>query len=450
MSRRKLSVGPDGKADVMILTDPIPRHLSIVNWGANDRPASSWKSAEAPQELLRSPPTMIDIGGISLERLQSFIGETLDAWQEVIADVLSTPLSAAERGSRIRGHTTQAGARIAALATALGKKAQAATKTYKKVDLSLPEVPQNSTLQGELDRRHFSAAVQDASAALMDGSIAAMSGIGDGQSSTEMILNLFGQAANIFESWAAQLPDGVVGVSRAPETTEKAGARHSKSDKNKMQQMLGLLRDILGEDEPPTSTENSAMNIEDLKSLAESDPVGFLNILRTAIKSAKEAGVTDTRKFMWGETGVDPHTTAEVMGPLRDMINAEQLAGLISSAVSGVDVGGAAGGDSPQVASTMRSAIGKALADELKVNPEGPVAEAIKGAVAKSVGEAIKQVMEQVMANSSAQPTRTQNSSNSLMDGFGEDEQLVDDNGNVDISLMMGEVPKLNSPIGRR
>lgn len=449
MSRRKLQVGPDGKADVMLLTDPVPRHLSIVNWGANDRPATSWKSADAPMEVLRSPPSMVDINGVSLASIQSFMVETLDAWEAVIAQVLSTPLSAAERGARVRGHTIQAGARAAALAAAIGQKASQATKTYKAVDLSLPEIPTASTLQGELDRRHFSAAVQQASAALIDMTISAMSGEGEGHSSTESILNAFAQAAKLFEEWAVSLPDGVVGISQeAPSETQNAGARHSQADKAKLNQVLTLLTDILGEDDLPTTTENSAMNIEDLKSLAENDPVGFLSIIKTAVKNAKKEGVTDTRKFMWGETGVDPHSVQEVMGPLRDMLNGELLAGLISGAVSGVDVNGAATGDSPQVASTMRSAIGKALAAELESKPEGEVATAIKTAVAGSVAEAIKQVMEQVLTSGSL-PNTTQNSGG-IMDGFGHDDSVVNEDGTADVSLLMGETPQLNSPVGRR
>ena len=286
----------------------------------------------------------------------------------------------------------------------------------------------------------------------MDMTISAMAGEGEGHSPTEIILNAFSQAAKLFEDWAASLPDGVVGVAQeAPSETQNAGARHSRADKTKLEQALSLLTDILGEDALPTTTENSAMNIQELKNLAESDPVGFLNIIRTAVKSAKEAGVTDTRKFMWGETGVEPHTVQEVMGPLRDMMNGEMLAGLIADAVGGVDVNGAAMGDSPQVAATMRSAFSKVVVAELKSNPEGALAASIKDAVAGSVAEAIKQVMEQVFQSGQMPtvPAQTQNG-HGLMDGFGHDDEIVDEDGGIDASILIGETPTLNSPVGRR
>jgi hypothetical protein len=465
MSKRKLNVGPDGRADVILLTNPVPRHLSIVNWGANDRPAESWKSADAPREVLRSPPKMVDINGVSLQSIQSFVVDTLDAWTAVVDQVLSTSLSAAERGARIRGHTVQAGARVAALATAIGHRAKVATKSYKAVDLSLPEMPTGSTLQGELDRRQFSSAVQQASAALLDQAVAAMAGHNqEHYSPTEAILNAFSHAANFFEQWSSSLPDGVVGISQpdsdeptVPETAEKAGARHSKADSSVLENAINVLTDLLGKENVPSTTENFAMKIEDFNALAEANPLGFLTTIRKAITAVKDMGVDDTRKFMWGDTGVDPHTEAEVMGPLKNMVNSDQLAGLITSAISGVDVNGAVTGDSPQVASTMRSAMAKSLSVEITNNPDGELATAFKSVVSESVAVAIKQVIENLVESgtlssvetpAAAAPDATQNGAG-IMDGFGSDPSVIGENGLPDVTLLMGETPSLNNPVSR-
>lgn len=514
MSRRRLDVGADGKANVMLLTDPIPRHLSIVSWGANDRPATSWKSADAPSQVLRSPPGMqaIDVGGLSLQRVQHFVTETLDAWGAVVQEVLATPLSAAERASRIQGHTAQAGARIAAFTTAVAPRLASATASYRSVaDLSLPIPPDASTLQGEIDRRRFVAGLEQASAVVMDKVLNLMKN-SDGKSPTENILALFGQVGGVFAKWASSMPSGVVGVSvtenawqvasgstgataghshsystndkqtgeadghshpvnpgtlftgaagdpphrhkiseglawgkfgsardnpatnprKSAEVTQNAGSRHNKRDKAKLNQILALARDILGVEEQ--STEKSmTITLEDLKSIAGADPVGFLNVLNDAFTAAKSLQPEEAKKFMWGDTGVESHTVESIMGPLRDMIASDQLAGLIASAVGGVNLDQAASGDSPQVAATMRSAFAKVITHELTNNSDGELATAIKSAVAPSFAEAIRRSLESIVQGDA--PTGD-------MSAFGLGGFSVED-GDDPLAV---ELPSLNKP----
>lgn len=403
MSRRVLNVGADGKADVMILTDPIPRHLSIVSWGANDRPATSWKSAGADPAVasmvLRSPPgaDVIDIGSISIQRIQAFVGETLDAWSAVISDVLSKQLSSEDRSAQVRAITSQAGARVAAFAAAVtSEKLSSAAKTYRSAGLKLPELQANTTLHGELDRRQFMAGVQQVAAALTDGVISAMQDLGGYSSLTEAILSIFGQAGDSLSAWAAAMPSGVVGISK-PEVTERAGARHNRRDKDRLNQIATLVREILGED-TPENTEKSAMTItiDDLKRLASEHPVELLTAIKGAVDAAKSASPELAKKFAWGETGVDPHDPNAIVNALRQAQGGEAIAALIASAVSGVDVNSAAQGDSPQVAATMRSAFSKFVAAELKANPNGDLANAVKAAVEPSVTTAIVESLKAI------------------------------------------------------
>ena len=228
VSRRQLDVGSDGKAPVLLLTDPIPRHLSIVNWGANDTPAASWKSAEGQvmaYHTLRSPPgaTVTNASTVNAQVLTEFLNETMSAWVAAMAGCFAKPLESADRGAQMRALTVQAGARISAAATALGKSAQTAASSHKVADLELPELPTDSTLQGEIDRRSCVKYLEEASAALIDTSMRLMA---EGGSVTENILAAFGDVANAFSQWAGSLPRGVVGVSSQPSATERASASY--------------------------------------------------------------------------------------------------------------------------------------------------------------------------------------------------------------------------------
>ena len=413
--RRKLQVGPDGMADVLVLTDPIPRHLSLVSWGANDSPAVSWKTADpvASAALLRAPPSMIDMSAGDLSALQEFLSTTLDAWRVVIEDTLARPLSQADRAARVSAITAQAGARAAAVAAAIGHDTvAAAAAAYKPAELKLPAPPAESTLQGELDRRQFMAGVENAAAAVMDQVLAAMREAGP--RSTERILHVFGEAGDAMASWAAALPAGVVGVrstaSERPVTTHNAGARNNKSDTVRLREMRKLLDEIDPDGRfahiPGQSAKNqegASMNIADLQKIASEDPEGFLSVLKNAMKAVSTSkGPKESRKFMWGETGVDPFDPDAFLSDLR-IQGGPALQSLIASAVAGVDL--AAGtGTGVTVAATMRSGIAKLVAHELTNNPTGDLAVAVKAAIAPSFKEALRHAFGQQNLSQATNP----------------------------------------------
>lgn len=467
-TRRKIEVGADGMADVLVLTDPIPRHLSIVSWGANDLPATSWKSAggESPQEVLRTfPAEAVDIKGLNLQRVQAFVAETLDAWSASVASVLKNPLRAMDRAAQVQALTAQAGARVAAFSTAISPILASVTKTYKTAGLVLPDPPTSSTLQGELDRRQFMAGMETASGAITDQVLSLMRDSGSFASTTEAILSLFGQVGGSFARWASSMPDGVVGVV-TPDVAEKASGRTDDSgliphnhtystnatstgstremgnsqghshpvvagtiytgmggdpshfhaigdslarglksavktatpDQSKLSQVLELLQSLTAE--TTTSTEKVAMNftIADLQKLAEENPVGFVTALKTALDSTESKAPELTKKFMWGDTGVDQHDPSSILGMLNGMQSGSVLAGLIASAVSGIDImSGVPETDNVQVAATMRSGIVKHVTETIKADPKGELAEAVKAALAPDIAEAVAASMKAVL-----------------------------------------------------
>lgn len=422
MTKRRLEVGPDGKANVMVLTDPIPRHLSIVGWGANDTPARSWKSATSPNEVLRSPPSkdVIDVGNVSVQRVQHFIAETFDALHATVADVLRTPLSSAERGSRVQGLWADAGARIAAFATAVSApKLAEATKSYKTVGLEFPKPPESSTLQGEIDRRYFMAGMEHATAAATDRVLSIMRDSGEFPSMTEGILSTFHEAAIAFASWAASMPSGVVGVaSDSPKATQNAGSRNSKADQNRLNKIMALLAELGAE--TPSDSEKSIMTITvaDLQRIANEDPVGLLTALKTAVDNAKASAPEVAKKFMWGETGVTPHTEQEILSMLTDMSQSgDALASLIAQAVGNVDVGSRAEMDNVQVAASMRAALSKHVAAELETNPSGDLATSVKSILAPSVAAAVKESLKALLNGKNSQSV-SDASAPFGMDGF--------------------------------
>ena len=410
-TRRKLDVGSDGMADVLVLTDPIPRHVSLVSWGANDRPAVSWKNAAPPAEVLRSPPSsdVVDISSLNMQRVQGFISETLDAWGATVSEVLATPLSAAERSSRVQALTVQAGTRIAAFSAAVTTKGLAgATRSYKTVGLQIPEPPSASTLQGELDRRQFMAGIEQASAAVTDRVLSLMRDSGDFPSITEGIMSTFHDIAIGFASWAASMPAGVVGVGAKPEATQNAGSRNSKADQAKLDKIMALLAELGAT--KSNSSEKSIMSITvaDLQRLADEDPVGLITAIKSALDTARNKAPDVAKKFMWGETGVMQESTEAILAALGNMQSGDALASLIAQAVGGIDVGTAAETDNTQVAATMRSALSKHITSEITKNPEGDLAVAVKGLVEPSVTEAITESMKALLngshANESAAP----------------------------------------------
>lgn len=223
MKIRRLEVGQDGMADVRLMRDPIPRHMSIVDWGANNSPAVSWKAAssEVARLTLRTPPAgkIVDVKLASSTTLRDFIGETLDAWMAVQDSILASRITAAERGAQVRAITVQAGARIAAAIKILGAHAATIAAAHKAAGLKLPELPTASTLEGEIDRRRFRAAMEAASAYLMDGVLTIAKDLTDAQTATEAVLALFAKVADDFSGAAWSMPSGAVGVATkaAPE-----------------------------------------------------------------------------------------------------------------------------------------------------------------------------------------------------------------------------------------
>lgn len=448
-TRRRLEVGSDGMADVMILTNPIPRHISIVSWGANDAPAQSWKSASqeaSAQQILRSfPAESVKIDNLALTHIQAFVKETMDAWVAACADVLRNPLRSADRGAQIQALTVQAGARIAAYSTALSSRLGPATKTYKSQGLTLPKVRTATTLQGEIDRRNYMTGLTEATAALTDNIITMMKNPSTTISVTEGVLNMFAEAGHFFSSWAASWPDGVVGAATAEVpvdskkgsgTTDTGGViphehEYTTGD-NRTGSVVGALGDVEPHSHPvnpgtlytglagkrphrhkipeslawlpqkntshPTSTEN-AMNftITDLQRLAEDNPVGFITAIKTAIESAKQRAPEVAQKLAWGDTGVEQHNVSDILSTLGSMEGGEMIMRMIAGAVSGIDVNNRAQMDNTQVASAMKSGMVKYVISEISENPDGELSSAIKSALAKDIAEAVSESMKMVL-----------------------------------------------------
>jgi hypothetical protein len=434
-------------AAVMVLTDPIPRHVSIVGWGANDRPAVSWKSAISgdpegasisEKDALRDPPTPGVVASVrSAVDVKAFVDETLNVWKAVVMSTLGVAITAAERSARIQGLTAQAGARVAAFAAAVGQERLKGLSW----DIEPQELPTQPTMSGELDRRAFLSVVSSAAEALSKNAVDVVKDpVKYGFSSTtEAILSGFSSVGQGLASLAATMPSGVVGVS----TTMNAGKRNSSSDEALLRQMLSILKDLIGDDavnkDPKnnaSSTEKSDMlTIENLKQLASEDPQGFLETFRSAFDAVKQKSPAVAKKFVWGETGVDQYDAEAILSALRQVSSGDALVSLIAQAVGGIDVGRAAGGDSPQVAATMRSAINSHVLRELKSNPTGELATSVKALVAADVGRAIAEAIKSVMSGNA--------NSNPAGAGFGLDDFEIDN----DSDPLAVELPGLNKMV---
>lgn len=430
--RRQLKVGADGMAEVTVLGDPVPRHLSIVSWGANDRPAQSWMSALPPEQQLREPPTVVemDAAAIDLAGIKGFIDETMSAWRTTMVAVLDHPLSSEERGARVRALTSQAGARVAALAAAATSGIARAAKSYKSVTIEVFAAPTESTLQGEIDRRHFLAGVDGNSAYLVNAAITSMREITDG-SMTEAILGHFGEIANVMAAWAESLPAGVVGVAAKPvAASAMAGARHSQIDLAKLEIIKTLIGDLTSvpaeppAPTPPTPAETTEramiITLKDLQACADADPVGFVALCQKAFTAAQAKAPAGTLKFMFGETGVDQYDPTAILNALRGMNPGDGLLALIAGAIGGVDINSLAANGGTQVAASMKSVttvptaleiggslragFARVVAAEIKHNPTGEVAAAVRELVAPSVASAISGTLKAFLDGGS-QPT---------------------------------------------
>jgi hypothetical protein len=407
-SRRQLNVGPDGTAEVVLLTNPIPRHLSIVDWGANDRPASSWKSASPPGDVLRDPPgpQAIQRAGASADELVGFIDETLDAWETVLIDVLDRPIAASDRAARVIACTNQAAARVAALAVAVGHAKMAEVASQRRVDLQ-PHMRLEANTETQIDRNAFVRSLGQAKVHLRDSVVSVLAAGGEG-SSTETILGIFSEVGCLFAQWASEIRDGVVGVAAKSSSTPQ---------------------------------EAPVLTIVMLAALAKEDPVGFLEVVDQARKDAAAKFPEAAKKFAWGDTGVEQFDPQEFIRQLRDFQGGEAILGMIASAVSSVDVDAAASiSGTPKVNSAMKSAaraaFAKTIAAEIKANPSGDLANAIKEMVAPSVAEAMVQTMKAFYSS----PTPQGDPAGAF--GFAPEE---DDGDPLEV-----EMPALNRMVGAR
>jgi hypothetical protein len=405
--RNALPVAADGTTEVMLLTNPIPRHLSIVSWGANDRPAVSWRSASGPSEsesrlregpsigLLKAAPTKDIVLG--------HVGETLDAWRTVIAEIIAEPITAGERASRVQAVSAQAGARIAVYVEAASREAVArAVESYRAETIVERPVRTSPTLDSELDRSAFMADVDAVSLIILNSVIDAVRDPSPFASSTEAILSLFHEYAGSLIANASAMPDGPVGVSqRSVDPKDElrpavrlvasilAGRRHSSSDEERLKSIFRLLTELLGEDTstPSASERSQVITLAMLSSLVDENPVGFIEL----VKRANEKLPADSKRFAWGETGHDPVSAQELLNAFKAMPG-DQLLTLIASAVGGVNLDTAAT-DNTSVNSSMRS-IAKTAVAELRSAPEGLLAQEIKKIVAPDVVAAIRSAFE--------------------------------------------------------
>jgi len=132
------------------------------------------------------------------------------------------------------------------------------------------------------------------------------------------------------------------------------------------------------------------ISIKDLQALAEENPVGLVHAIKTAFEQAAKMAPETTKKFSWGDTGVEQHDPSAIINELIGFQGGEAIGRVIAGAVAGIDVGSMAERDNVQVASTMRSGIVAHCAAEIKANPKGELAEALKTAMAEDIGEAVE------------------------------------------------------------
>lgn len=449
MRIRRLEELPDGTAEVTLLTDPIPRHVSLVKWGANNAPATSWMSKDggASNTLLREAPSgdVVDPARATGSGLSEFISETIEAWKSVCGSIMSTALEPADRGARLRAATVQAAARVAAVMHSLGSE-------IRRVAMSAPipagprEFP---TVDGEVDRVHFAAGLDDIGF-MLHGACLEIASSGSSRA-VELVLSVFSAVADILDSSARSIPAGVVGVA------QKVGKRHNSADLDRLRKIRDSIEELLAGIESAIETDdvatktfrfyNSALTQEidmitmkDLETLVDGDPKGFLSLVQRAVKSVDAKEPKTALKFMWGETGVDPYDISNILGTIPGITSG--LDGLIAAAVGGIDIDRAMS-TSPTVASTMKgadksrhelamafnSASIKSAVSELKTNPNGDLATSIRSAVSLSVGAAIAEGIKTAMR--------------SFVDGGGDASSLSFDEDDEDdaSSALIPEIP---------
>lgn len=120
----------------------------------------------------------------------------------------------------------------------------------------------------------------------------------------------------------------------------------------------------------------------DLQTFAAENPADFLAAFKIAVEGV--GGLSEARKFMWGETGVDPFA-----GPPTGATG-DQILTLIEQAVAGINLDGAAT-DNTGVASAFKAMVDQIVQNSIKNS--GLVNEVVNAA-APMIGEAIAGVMK--------------------------------------------------------
>ena len=399
MPYRDLVPDADGMVEIEVLGNPIPRHISVVKWGANNAPIvmGTYQSVDPVLALhkLRQPPSVqvMDVAQLDLNRLTSFVLETLDIWGSVMQDLLNQPLGAAQRGAMARGLTVQAGARIAAFITCLPPgKAQQVAASYQSQQQVLPAQP--ATFDTELFRRAALVGIQQAGLALLDQVLTSCTKPPALKLLTEQVLTSFSSAADLFDAWFSSIQDGPVGVA------QRAAPPVTSEDRTVLTQIMNLAQQALGPVEGARTMDPKILQE------ALSNPAA----LKAALKDAPPE-VQTTFKDVWGDTG---HMQEEV--PTAEKLFGGKLGGvlgLISTAVSGLDlVNAGTGGDSAnnKVVSSLKaaspvnadlgqrsaSAFGVLVAHELKAHPTGILACTLKEFLAPSIAASLKAGFEAV------------------------------------------------------
>lgn len=383
MRVRTLLVDDDGMAEVDLMTDPMPRHISIVKWGSNGYPAQSWRSAPeftpaAAATALRATPTISP----TAKALQNAIEETMSALRAVIADCMNQNVTSGERGSMITAYCSQAGARLAIIARSLGpQKSARAAADYSGAGISRPKTPDGTTLQSEFSRRAFDRWVDEsltwaADAVMIAFRDAETNGSSDGLAET--VLTYLGYVGWDLSWYVQSLPDGQIGAAQrsSPDTTLETNNMLNKTD------LLAALRD-----------------------LAVTEPAAFLELNNRALKAAADSGVTvrptAAMRAAWGETGAEGQP--DPAGQLA-LGAGDQLDRLIANSLQGIDFSVIPSGASP-FTTAMRSAIErgvKAFAPAAATIDDNMIIAAIKRdleSAAPVLGDAVKKLVAPSVVN---------------------------------------------------
>ena len=387
MRVRTLQVGADGKALVTLMTDPIPRHISIVNWGSNGLPAQSWRASEMlPAQaaiMLRETPHLSP----DATTLKRNVDETCSALRVLIIDTMGLNITAAERKAQVTGFFAQAGARLAVIARSLGNQAIArAAASYRSAGIKRPDKPAEGTsFDSELGMRQFEKWLDDSLAYLADDTMRSFQEA-EKQKSTdglaETVLSICSWTGYDLAWYAGSMPDGQVGAKRSTRSAPESTTPSPTTEPSTMITAIELLKA--------------------LRSLAQEEPGSFLELSVLATNEATKRGIqvkpTAAMRMAWGETGVQTEVPVENQLGLGNL-NFEALVG---KALAGIDFSVIPAGAA--FVTTMRASIETELKKSLRAElVEAIIAElkdeksaftiATRAAVAPSVVTAMTEVL---------------------------------------------------------